>query len=230
MVAGSVLLLVGAYVLGALPFAVALAAANGIDPSEGDLHIALWYKVGPGYAALAVLVDVAKGVFPVLIGYGFSLPVGVVAFSGVVATAGQMWPPLRGHGEKGNTTGMGALLVLLLAYQAYAGLLCIGFFAVGAALRYSELRSFTDVRGPAPGIGLLALPLCMLLGFASAPFFIWLANEPTGLTVGLLFIFLAIVLRRLTAGIGRDLAVGAKLGPILVRRVLFDESLVTHEW
>jgi glycerol-3-phosphate acyltransferase PlsY len=229
MVGGSILLLVGAYVLGALPFAVALAVANGVDPSEGDLHIALWYKVGPASAALAAVVDIAKGAFPVLIGYGFSLPVGVVALAGVVATIGQMWPPLRGHGEKGNTTGMGALVVLLLAYGAYGGLLCIGFFAVGAAVRYGELRSLTDVRGTAPGMGLFVLPLCMLLGFASAPFFTWLSNEPAGLTTGLLLLFVGIVVRRLTAGLDRDISVGAKLGPVLLRRFLFDQSLVTHD-
>jgi len=229
MVAESLLLLFGAYLLGALPFTVAVAVSNGIDPSEGDLHIALWYRVGPAYAVTATVVDIAKGAFPVLIGYGFSLPVGAVAFAGVAATAGQMWPPLRGHGEKGNSTGVGALLVLFLAYEAYAGLLCLGLFAVGAVFRYSELMSLADVRGTAPGAGYLLLPLCMLLGFGVAPVLAWLSNAPSGLTLGLLFLFLAIVLRRLTAGLGQDISVGASLGPVLVRRVLFDRSLVTRD-
>ncbi|MFW6102833.1 MAG: glycerol-3-phosphate acyltransferase [Chloroflexota bacterium] len=228
MVAAYVFLLLGAYVLGALPFTIALSVAHGIDPSEGDLHVALWYRASPLYAVVAGLVDVAKGAFPVLIGFGFSMPVWVVSFAGVLAVVGQMWPPLRGCGENGNNTGVGALIVLLLAYQAYAGLLCLGFFAVGAALRCKKILSMADVRG-AWSVEAYALPLVMLAGFVSAPFFTWVANEPAGLTQGLALVLLAIVVRRLTSGLRSDMSVGARIGPVLVRRLLFDRGLVTDE-
>lgn len=225
MVAGCVFLLLGAYLLGALPFTVALAAAHDVDPSEGDLHVALWYNAGPLYAVVAGLVGVAKGAFPVLIAFGFSMPVWMVSLAAVLAVVGQMWPPLRGYGEKGNSTGVGALVVLLLAYQAYAGLLCLGFFAVGAALRCKKIMSMADVRG-ARSSEMHALPLMMLAGFAAAPFFTWVANEPAGLTLGPALILLAIVVRRLTAGLASDMSVGARIGPVLMRRLLFDRGLV----
>ncbi len=223
-------MLIAAYLLGALPFTVALAVTKGIDVSEGDLHIALWHRASPLYAALAVVVDIAKGAFPVLIGFGFSLPVGVVALAGAIAVIGQMWPPLHGHGEKGNSTAVGALFVLLMVYGAYVGLLCFVFFAVGAAVRYAALVAPPDTPGAGARRGLRVLPLCMLVGFASAPLLTWVTNEPVGLTLGLLFILVAIIIRRLTAGVGRDIEVGASLGPVLVRRLLFDETLVRDDW
>ncbi|MFW6056064.1 MAG: glycerol-3-phosphate acyltransferase [Chloroflexota bacterium] len=218
-------LLFGAYLLGALPFTIALAAAHDVDLSEGDLHAALWHRVSPLHSVVAGLVDVAKGAFPVLIGFGFSMPVWIVSFAGVLAVLGPMWPPFRGYGEKGNSTGVGALMVLLLAYEAYAGLLCLGFFAVGAALRYRKMMSMADVRG-ASSADAYALPLVMLAGFVAAPFFTWVVNEPAGLTLGLALIVLAIIVRRLTAGLASDISVGARLGPVLVRRLLFDRGLV----
>ncbi|MBE9505308.1 MAG: glycerol-3-phosphate acyltransferase [Chloroflexi bacterium] len=228
---GAIVLIVGGYVLGALPFAVALAVANGIDPSDaGDLHIALWHRVGKLQAAAAAVVDFAKGVFPVLVGFGFSLPVVVVALSGVAAVVGQMWPPLRGHGEKGNSTGVGVLITLLLLYEAYLPLLCVAFFAVGAALRWMTLLSSSPERR-SPGHPLsLALPLGMFLGFVAAPLLCWLTGQPQGLTWGLALMLCVIVARRLTAGLLVDMSVGARTSVILLRRLLFDQALAGRDW
>lgn len=228
---GAIALIVGGYLLGALPFAVALAVANGIDPSDGgDIHVALWHRVGKLQAAVAVVVDFAKGVFPVLVGFGFSLPIIVVALSGVAAVVGQMWPPLRGHGEKGNSTGAGALITLLLLYQAYLPLLCAGFFVAGAALRLMALSSSSPERR-SPGHPLsLALPLGMLLGFVAAPLVCWLTGQPQGLTWGLALIPCAIAARRLTAGLRVDMSVGARMDVVLLRRLLFDQGLTAADW
>ena len=228
---GAITLIVGGYFLGALPFAVALAVANGIDPSDaGDLHVALWHRVGKLQAAAAVVVDFAKGVFPVLVGFGFSLPVVVVSLSGVAAVVGQMWPPLRGHGAKGNSTGMGALVTLLLLYEAYLPLLCVGFFAMGAALRWLALLSSNPERR-SPGHPMsLALPLGMLLGFVAAPLICWLTVQPQGLTWGLVLMLCVIVARRLTSGLLVDMSVGVRTSVILLRRLLFDQGLTGRDW
>lgn len=228
---GAVALIAGGYFLGALPFAVALAVASGIDPSDaGDLHVALWHRVGKLQAGVAVVVDFAKGVFPVLVGFGFSMPILVVALAGVAAVVGQMWPPLRGHGAKGTSTGVGALITLLLLYQAYLPLLCVAFFVGGAALRWLALSS-SDPERRSPGHPLsLTLPLGMLLGFVSAPLICWLTGQPQGLTWGLALISCAIVVRRLTAGLLVDMSVDARMGVILLRRLLFDQRLAGRDW
>ncbi len=227
---GSAGLVVFGYLLGALPFSLALAVANGLDPvAEPDLHIALRRKVGWPAATLAVVVDASKGVFPILVGFGFSLSVWVVAFAGVAAVAGQMWPPLRGCGEKGNSTGVGALVALALVYEAYHVLLCLAFFAVGGLLRALMLGSRSAERRSAVHPLSLSLPLGMLLGFSAAPFLSWLTAQTTALTVGLALLAGGIVLRRLTAGLRDDMSVGARMGPVLVRRLLFDQSLTGRD-
>lgn len=222
----SVALLIGGYLLGALPFTAALAAASGIDVSaEPDLHIALWHRFGWFRPAVAVVVEIAKGAFPVLIGFGFSLPVHVVALSGVTAVAGQMWPPAHGHGEKGNSVAVGVLAVLLLLYRTYLPLTAFVLFALGAACRYLTLTADRRANGGDDHPLARGLPLGMLLGFAAAPLICWLTDASPGLTLGLLLVFVLILARRLTAGLMADLSVGAKMGPVLLRRALFDEAL-----
>lgn len=229
MVTGSVLLLAGAYLLGALPFTVALAVASDVNPAKEHLHIALWHQATPLYAAVAVAVDIAKGAFPVLIGYGFSLPVGVVACAGVMAVGGQMWPPLRGHGEKGNSTGAAALTVLLLLYGAYPGLLSVVLFSIGALIRCIRLLNGADEHPEGYGVGSAAMSLFMLLGFVSAPLLLWPGGYSGGLIFGLVLLAVVIVIRRLTSGIAGDMAVGTKMGPVLLRRLFFDQSLVGRD-
>ncbi len=173
----------------------------------------------------AVLVDISKGIFPVLIGFGFSLSVWAVSLAGVAAVAGQMWPPLRGLGEKGNSTGVGALVALLLVYQAYMGLVSLACFALGGAARLLTLRSSSPhLRRPDHPLSLL-LPIGMLAGFVAAPLLCWVAAEYSGITVGLLLLATAIMARRLTAGLREDMSVGARMGPVLMRRLFLDQSL-----
>ena len=223
---GAIGLIVGGYLLGALPFSVALAVATDLDPSVRDIHVELWRKAGALHAAVAMLVDVLKGVFPVLVGYGFALPIEVVALSGVAAACGQMWPPMRGHGEKGNSAGVGALLTLLVCYGAYPALLCALFFAVGAILRLDSLaRETTEWRDPNHPLT-LALPLGTLVGFVLCPLLCRLSGQPQALVVGSFLLLVAIVIRRLTADLDQDLSIGAKIGPVLLRRLLFDQTLI----
>jgi glycerol-3-phosphate acyltransferase PlsY len=228
---GVVGLLAFGYLLGALPFTVALALAHGLDPAvERDVHIALRREVGWLAAVAAVVVDLAKGVFPVLVGFGFSLPVWGVSLAGVAAVGGQMWPPLRGIGEKGNSTGVGVLIALSLVFESYYVLLSLLFFATGALFRLTMLGSASPDRRSPDHVLSLALPLGMLLGFCAAPALAYLTGQPPGLTAGLLLTMIAIVVRRLTAGLREDLSVGVRMGPVLIRRLLFDQPLTGRDW
>jgi hypothetical protein len=52
-------------------------------------------------------------------------------------------------------------------------------------------------------------------------------GEERHTTTGSIFllVFVLIAVRRVTAGLMGDLSVGARIGPVLLRRLLYDESL-----
>lgn len=224
----NIALMVGAYLFGSLPFAAALARRSGVDLSgETDMHIALWHKVSKVQASLAVFVDLIKGSIPMLVGFGFDLPIAVVTFSGVAAVAGQMWPPSPNWpGEKGNTTGAGVIITLALIYHAYLTLLALIPFAIGAALRYYSLAS-REERFHEPSHPLaLSLPVGMFLGFAVAPIASWCSGQPASITMGLLALFIIILVRRVTCDLKSDVKRGDNLMRILANRFLFDQAAI----
>jgi len=117
MILADVALVIGAYLLGSVPYMILLGRAKGIDLSqEDDLHIALWRKVGRLEGLSGVLVDVLKGAIPVVIGFIFDFHLAVIASAGVAAVAGQMWSVFQKFdAERGNTTGAGMMLTLTVA-------------------------------------------------------------------------------------------------------------------
>jgi hypothetical protein len=68
------------------------------------------------------------------------------------------------------------------------------------------------------------LPLAALLSFAVFPAVIWEQDGATPAVRAGLAILVLIVVRRVTAGIGVDLATGAPPLRVLVNRALFDRS------
>ncbi len=226
---GALLLIAFGYFIGALPFTIALAVANGLDVGdERDLHIALGREVSWRQAAVAIVVDVSKGVFPVLIGFGFSLSPGVVSIAGLAAVVGQMWPPVRGHGERGNATAVGALIALALVYEIQAIMLSLILFALGFVLWLVTMASSVPDRQSSDHLSFRMVPLIMLAGFFVAPLLAWLAEAPHEMTVGLVLILCAIAVKRLTAGLSLDLTVGVRPERLLLRRLLFDQPVTRN--
>jgi glycerol-3-phosphate acyltransferase PlsY len=234
----NIVLILGAYLFGSLPFTVALGKANGLDSSqEKDLHQALWRKVGILEGLTGVFVDFSKGAIPVLIGFGFGLPLGVVAASSVVAVAGQMWPIFcHFDGEKGNTTGSAMVVILALAYRAYPVFLFLIPIFIGISMRFffsmfsskeaiGERIKFRETTHPVA----LGLPVGMILGFAAAPLASWLFGQPVEITLCLLALFLIILVRRLTAGLRADLKTSTNIARVLFNRFLFDCSSLQRE-
>lgn len=229
-----IILVAGGYLFGSLPFSVALARLRGLDISkEEDLHIALWHQIGKKAAILAGAVDFFKGVIIVLIGFGLGIPSIAVAFSGVAAVAGQMWPPpYGGHGEKGNAPGVAVVMTLALVYGVYWALLSLIFFAAGAALKYYYERHSTasyqtrdyEAKSYAASHPLaLSLPLGMLLGFMAAPVASWYSKGSPTVVYALLALLLIIVVRRLTADLKADLKKGKGTMRVLIDRFVFDQ-------
>ena len=160
-----------------------------------------------------------------LIGFGFSLSPWVISLAALATIAGQMWPLVVRRGEKGNTTAAGALLALALVYEVYLVLLALAFFAGGLLLRLLLMASAPEKRDPGSVLA-LALPFMMLVGFAAAPVFSWLAGGHEATTVGLVLILCLFVAKRLTAGLRRDMDVGVRMGRVLLIRLLFDRPVV----
>ena len=68
------------------------------------------------------------------------------------------------------------------------------------------------------------LPLANLLSYAVFPAVIWESEGATPTVLAGIAALVLVILRRLTAGIGDDLATGAPPARIIVNRALFDRS------
>ena len=227
-------LVIGAYLLGSFPYILLLSRARGFDLSlEEDFHISTWRKVGKLEGLSGIVVDVLKGVIPVLIGFLLDFSLAVIVIAGVAALVGQMWPVFQKfNGEKGNTTGAGMELTLA-SFIGGGALIAFGYcvlcFAIGFLVRTvprftakgQTMNEKLKLGGPVSN----SLPLGMLLGFAVTPLASWLLNQPMELIIATAAAFILIVIRRLTANLGKDLkAPRTSVGLILLNRFLFDRS------
>ncbi|HEX5132669.1 MAG TPA: glycerol-3-phosphate 1-O-acyltransferase PlsY [Candidatus Krumholzibacteria bacterium] len=148
------------YLVGGIPFSyIAGRMARGIDLREhgsGNLGASNTYRILGGKIALAVLVlDVAKGLVPVLVAGRFDTP-GAAPLHALAAAAGAITghlfsPYLRFSGGKGIATSAGSFAGL--APLAFAGALAV-FATVFAARRIVSLASLSAA---------VALPLAVWL-------------------------------------------------------------------
>jgi acyl phosphate:glycerol-3-phosphate acyltransferase len=112
------LLLIGAYLVGSIPFAQVLARANGVDlrtTGTGNVGAGnLTKTVGARWGALAALLDGLKGLIPVLIArYGMDLGLAASGMAGLAAVIGHNWSVfLRGRSGRGLATAAGLLVGL----------------------------------------------------------------------------------------------------------------------
>lgn len=144
-----ILVLVFAYLLGAVPFSFIIARRlRGIDLREhgsGNLGATNVYRtMGPGWGVLCLLLDMAKGAGAVLAmtAVTSSWPEGQVTplhlppdlwriFAGFVTALGHTLSPFVGfHGGKGVATTSGAFFVL----APYPTLCALGAFAIMMAV------------------------------------------------------------------------------------------------
>jgi len=117
----------GAYLLGAIPFAIVIARAKGVDiravgsGNAGATNV--WRCVGKGPGALCFLCDFLKGFLPVLLGAHFAGALGAAAPEITTAwlwlglalapVVGHIYPVFTGfRGGKGVATGFGAMLAV----------------------------------------------------------------------------------------------------------------------
>ncbi len=221
-------LLLGSYLLGAFPLMYLLGRLHGIDLREyGDMHLALWRNVNRGEGLAGILFDFAKGVIAVLGARAFDFDPGCVAFAGVAAVAGQMWPVfLKFQGEKGNTVGIAmsgavatrAMLLILVPVVIGAGVRTIPrFFRSG-----QTMNERMKLGGPPSS----SLPIGMAIAFALLPLAAWWVGQPTSVVTAFVVLFALIMIRRATAGIREDMALPNGKLRRMANRLLLDRS----EW
>jgi len=224
-----VLLIVGAYLLGAFPVVYLLGRMRGFDLSkEEDMHISLWRKVGRLEGFSGITWDVVKGgIAMVIVDRCSDFSWGTVTLVGLAVVVGRMWSIfLKGRGEKANTTSLGVSAAL--SYQSLPFL--FGPILLGVCVR-------TLPRFLAPGQSMserlkfggppsLSLPLGMFFGFGLFPLGCWIMNQPWETTAVAAVIFVLIVVKRITAGLREDLKTATSKKSVIINRALYDRSYI----
>lgn len=147
----------GAYLLGAVPFGLLVVrVVTGRDirrEGSGNIGASNVYRVaGPAVGALVLALDLLKGFLPVVVSQRLGLGSGTIVAAGLAAIAGHNWSVfLRGEGGKGVATSYGVLLALSPAAGIIAAALWV---AVIMVTRYASLASL---------LGVLSVPVVMRL-------------------------------------------------------------------
>lgn len=220
------LMILGSYLLGSFPLLYLLGRLHGVDlREEEDMHIALWRKVGRLEGGTGLIWDVAKGAIAVLIARSLGFEIGIVALAGLAAVGGQMWSVfLRFEGEKGNTTGL-AMAAALAPKPLLVALVPILLGAtIRTAPRFLARSQSLNQRLKFGGPPSLSLPLGMAIGFGVMPLAAWWLGQPPEVSLVLSALFLFIIAKRLTAGLGEDLKEASSKRSILINRLLYDRS------
>lgn len=221
-----VALVIASYLLGTVPHLKLLGRLRRVR-LNGDFHESLWNRAGKTLGVIGVLGEFIKGIIPVLVGrwLGFS-PVTIVC-AGIAAVCGQMWPVLaRFDGEKGNSIA----IAMVAALAPRPALIALVFPVVALIIRtLPRLRSKTAAGDKAiiGGPYSRSLPLGMALYFLSVPVLGWYFNEPLEIIWGAALLFLLIMIRRLTAGLRRDLKAGQDIKSVIIKRLLYDRATTT---
>ncbi|MDD3619555.1 MAG: glycerol-3-phosphate 1-O-acyltransferase PlsY [Desulfobulbaceae bacterium] len=173
------LLILAAYLVGAVPFGVLLSRSSGIDiRTRGSGNIGatnVTRLLGKKLGLLTLLADVAKGYMPMFIAARV-LPdapekTTLIALCGAATVLGHMFPVYLGfRGGKGVATGLGVFLFL-----APAAVL-LGLLVFGAAIGVSGFVSLGSLLGSLaiiPGLWLLGEPAWKIVLASFVVLLIW---------------------------------------------------------
>ncbi len=161
MVLESILAVLIAYLLGAIPFAyIAGRLKKGMDIRKaggGNVGATNTLReVGTGAGLLVLAADISKGTLAILIAQWLGVSLIIVFIAGLAAVVGHNWSVfIRFGGGKGGATVIGVFLALVPLYAAIA----FGIMILVAFLT-SNLR------------------LSMMAGFIALPLLLWGFGEP----------------------------------------------------
>lgn len=156
----SILLVLGAYLIGGIPSGAWLARLAGIDVQRvgsgniGATNVAR--TAGTRLGLLTLAADIIKGALPVGVSLACTSDLSVASVTGGAAVSGHLFPPLlRFRGGKGVATAAGVFLAL----APLAMLVAIVVFATAVATsRYISLGSMLAALTLPMAAGLLDYP------------------------------------------------------------------------
>lgn len=170
MLWASILLIVGAYLVGSLPSAYLLARwRRGLDPrtvgsgnvgaSNLRLTVGLWAAITVG------VIDIAKGALPVWLGLRLGLGVPSAYAAGLAVVVGHNWSVwLEFQGGRGGATTMGAFLV---AFPVATGWILALVLAGGVVHWAAPLHAFAVLTVPLWSLALGRPPAVLYLALAA---------------------------------------------------------------
>ncbi|MFC2044445.1 glycerol-3-phosphate acyltransferase [Chloroflexota bacterium] len=211
------LLIIGAYLLGAVPAAyIAAKLYKGIDIRQyGSGNVGstnLIQLTTKWMGVLVIIFDLGKGMVVVWVAKLLGMETAQQVIIGVVAIAGHNWPVFLGfNGGRGLMTTLGLAIFLPLINNLLPwGVLVFLFFG---------------------GIGLFVMhdiAFGTLLGIASLPLVSWGLGEPLALILGFLGMLLVMLIRRLTAPPSPFTGLVSRR-ELIVNRFFFDRDIGNRE-
>jgi len=160
-----IVLIIGAYLIGSIPFGVIVGRIRGFDPravGSGNIGMTNVARAGGTSAAIITFVgDILKGALPVLFARVAGFGPAAVAWTAIGAFVGSICSVFLGFsGGKGLSAALGIWLVISpLAVLAAAS----AFAIVVAIFRIMSLASLTAAIVMPPAVALLHLPSPYLL-------------------------------------------------------------------
>jgi glycerol-3-phosphate acyltransferase PlsY len=155
-----VLLAIGSYLVGSIPFGVIVGRLRGFDPrAVGSRNIGMSNVARAGGASAAAITfagDVAKGAIPVLVARAMGFDTEVLALAAIAAFVGSICSVfLRFAGGKGVSAALGVWLALYPMAVLFA---LAAFVAVFAIFRIMSLASISAAFVMPPAVAALGAP------------------------------------------------------------------------
>jgi acyl phosphate:glycerol-3-phosphate acyltransferase len=207
-----IVLIIVAYFFGSLPLSYLFGKMRGVDLSKQGTHQVgagnLWRMTSRKLGLFVGFFDFIKGILMVGVAHNHGLDAGQQLFVGLAVIVGHNWPVfLRFHGGRGIATLLGLVVILpvLNDISPWPSIIAAGFTVIMTVIFRSS-------------------PLPVLISAASLPLTSWLFQNPVGVIVAFLAIFLVVVVKRLTAQPAPE-KMQISYARLFFNRLLFDRDI-----